>query len=297
VTSPFAEPICGRVWRAPAKVNLTLHILGRREDGFHDLDSLVAFAGIGDLLAFEPGPKLALSVDGPGAPTIGAAEDNLVLRAARLLQERVSGLRVGRFHLRKRLPVAAGLGGGSSDAAAALRAVGHANALELDDPRLGEAARACGADVLVCLDPQARVMAGIGDRVGPPLATPPLAAVLVNPGVAIATPAVFAKLGLAKGERADAGPSPDLRAAATPDDIIAALQFGRNDMEAAARAIAPVVGDVLAALAESGAALARMSGSGATCFGLYRDRAASLAAARALARRRPEWWVKATVLR
>ncbi|HLH48484.1 MAG TPA: 4-(cytidine 5'-diphospho)-2-C-methyl-D-erythritol kinase, partial [Roseiarcus sp.] len=150
MTSPFAEPICGRVWRAPAKVNLTLHILGRRADGFHDLDSLVAFAGVGDLLAFEPGPQLALSVDGPGAPAVGAAADNLVLKAARLLQALVPGLRVGRFRLRKNLPVAAGLGGGSSDAAAALRALAHANALPLDDPRLGEAARACGADVLVC---------------------------------------------------------------------------------------------------------------------------------------------------
>ena len=295
--SPLAASICGRVWRAPAKVNLTLHILGRRADGYHDLDSIVSFAGCGDLLAFEAGPKLALSLDGATAETAGPTEDNLVLKAARLLQERVSGLRVGRFHLRKSLPVAAGLGGGSSDAAAALRALARENALALDDPRLKEAARACGADVLVCLDPRARVMTGIGDAVGPALATPPLYAVLVNPRVAIATPAVFARLGLAKGERTGAGPSPGLPRGGKAEEIIASLLYGRNDMQEAAQEIAPIVGDVLAALDERGALLARMSGSGATCFGLFTDRDASLSAAAALAQTHPAWWIRPTTLR
>jgi len=286
-----------QVWRAPAKVNLTLHILGRREDGLHDLDSLVAFADCGDLLAFEPGPSLTLSLDGATAPAAGPAEDNLVIKAARLLQDRVRGLRVGHFHLRKILPVAAGLGGGSSDAAAALRALARENGLSLDDPRLGEAARACGADVLVCLEPRARMMAGIGDRLGGAPDMPPLPAVLVNPRVAVATPAVFARLGLAKGERTKAGPAPVLPEGATLTQIIGTLRLGRNDMEAAAIAIAPVVGEALAALEASGAQLARMSGSGATCFGLYRDRATSAAAARALAEKQPGWWIKATALR
>jgi 4-diphosphocytidyl-2-C-methyl-D-erythritol kinase len=295
--SSLAAPICGRVWRAPAKVNLTLHILGRRADGYHDLDSIVAFAGCGDLLAFEPGPKLALSLDGATAETAGPTEDNLVLKAARLLQERVSGLRVGRFHLRKSLPVAAGLGGGSSDAAAALRALAQENALSLDDSRLKEAARACGADVLVCLDPHARVMTGIGDVLEPALATPPLHAVLVNPRVAIPTPAVFARLGLAKGERTGAGPSPAPPEGGNLKEVIAALRSGRNDMQTAAQEIGPIVGDVLAALDESGALLARMSGSGATCFGLFEDRCASQSAAAALAQTHPAWWIRATMLR
>lgn len=293
----LAAPICKRVWRAPAKVNLTLHILGRRADGYHDLDSIVAFAGCGDLLAFDPGPTLVLSLDGSTAETAGPIEDNLVLKAARLLQERVSGLRVGRFRLRKSLPVAAGLGGGSSDAAAALRALARENALPLDDLRVKEAARACGADVLVCLDPRARVMTGIGDVLEPALATPPLYAVLVNPRVAIPTPAVFARLGLAKGEPTAAGPSPALPGSGKPEEIIAALRDGRNDMQAAAQEIAPIVGDVLRALDESGALLARMSGSGATCFGLFTDRDASRRTATALAQTHPAWWIRATTLR
>jgi 4-diphosphocytidyl-2-C-methyl-D-erythritol kinase len=296
MTRSLAAPICGRVWRAPAKINLTLHILGRRADGYHDIDSLVAFAGFGDLLAFEPGPNLALSLDGSTAETAGPTEDNLVLKATRLLQERVSGLRVGRFHLRKSLPVAAGLGGGSSDAAAALRALARENALSLDDPRLKEAARACGADVLVCLDPRARVMTGIGDVLGPELTAPPLHAVLVNPRVAIATPTVFARLGLAKGEQTGAGRSPALPTDAAQAEIIAMLRRGRNDMQEAAQDIAPVVGDALAAIEASGALLARMSGSGATCFGLYDNRGASSAAATALAVARPGWWIRATKL-
>jgi 4-diphosphocytidyl-2-C-methyl-D-erythritol kinase len=285
-----------RVWRAPAKVNLTLHILGRREDGWHDLDSIVAFAGCGDVLSFTPGRSLALAVDGPTAGKAGATDDNLVLKAARLLQERVIDLRTGAFHLAKRLPVAAGLGGGSSDAAAALRALAYENALPLDDTRLGDAARACGADVFVCLDPRARVMTGVGDLLGRRLKIPPLHAVLVNPGAAVATPAVFARMGLAKGQKTDAGPSPALVGDGR-DAIIAALRQGRNDMQEAARSIAPVIGEALEALRHSGASMARMSGSGATCFALYEDRAASLQASRILGRAHPDWWIKATVLR
>jgi 4-diphosphocytidyl-2-C-methyl-D-erythritol kinase len=286
-----------RVWRAPAKVNLTLHILGRREDGWHDLDSIVAFAGVGDILSFAPGQKLALTVGGPTAEKAGPTDDNLVLKAARLLQEQIPALRLGAFHLDKRLPVAAGLGGGSSDAAAALRALALENDLALDDPRLGDAARACGADVFVCLDPRARVMTGVGDLLGPRLKISPLHAVLVNPGAAVPTPAVFARMGLAKGQKTAGGPSPTLSGGGGRDAIIAALHQGRNDMQEAALSIAPIIGDALKALRDSCALLERMSGSGATCFALYKDRAASLEAARAIARAHPTWWVKATVLK
>jgi 4-diphosphocytidyl-2-C-methyl-D-erythritol kinase len=199
--------------------------------------------------------------------------------------------------LRKRLPVAAGLGGGSSDAAAALRALARENNLALDDPRLVQAARTCGADVYVCLDPRARIMKGVGDQVGPRLETPPLHSVLVNPGAAVSTPEVFAKLGLAKGENTGGAPSPVPPAGGASDAIVATLRQGRNDMQEAARSIAPVIGDVLGALEDTDALLARMSGSGATCFALYETCAASLKAARALAGQNPDWWVKATVLR
>ena len=282
-------------WRAPAKVNLTLHILGRRADGYHDLDSLVAFAGAADRLAFFPGEPLALEVTGPTATSAGPSDDNLVLRAARALAERAPGLTLGRFRLFKTLPVAAGLGGGSSDAAAALRALADANGISAHDSRLSAAARATGADVSVCLDPRARVMAGIGDRIGPPLNMPPLAAVLVNPGVAVPTPKVFAAIGLERSTRSGLGPSPTLSERA---DIFAALGEGRNDMQASAEAIAPEITQALALLGHTpGVRLARMSGSGATCFALYGDRREAARAASILKAERPGWWVRPTCLR
>jgi 4-diphosphocytidyl-2-C-methyl-D-erythritol kinase len=281
-------------WRAPAKVNLTLHILGRRGDGYHELDSVVAFAGACDWLEFVPGADLSLEVRGPTAMATGASEENLILRAAHALRERVSGLRVGRFQLFKTLPVAAGLGGGSSDAAAALRALARENGLALEDPRVFAAARATGADVPVCLTPRARVMAGVGDRVGPPLGLLALAAVLVNARVAVPTPAVFAAIGLARGADSGWGPSPD----PLDGDAITSLARGRNDMQASAEALAPAVTDTIESLSRTeGVRLARMSGSGATCFGLYDDRGSAARAARALRAARPGWWVRGTFLR
>ncbi|WP_158815983.1 4-(cytidine 5'-diphospho)-2-C-methyl-D-erythritol kinase [Methylocapsa sp. S129] len=287
-----------RIWRAPAKVNLTLHILGRRADGWHDLDSVVAFAGCGDWLSFEPAETLSLEVDGPMAAAAGAIGDNLIMRAARALQDRSPGIRLGRFHLRKNLPVAAGLGGGSSDAAAALRALAHENALAADDPHLWAAAQATGSDVPVCLDPQSRTMSGRGEKLGPRLQLPPLFAVLANPRVAVATPAVFARLGLAKGASSGLGASPLPGAGADRSAATSALRQGRNDMQAAACALEPAISEVLEALgALPGVSLARMSGSGATCFALFDQRAAASRAAASLARAHPGWWVKTTVLR
>jgi 4-diphosphocytidyl-2-C-methyl-D-erythritol kinase len=286
-----------RFWRARAKVNLTLHILGRRLDGWHELDSVVAFAGCCDWLSFEPGATLSLSVDGPTAESVGRIADNLVLRAARELIDRVPGLRVGRFHLRKNLPVAAGLGGGSSDAAAALRALARENALAADDPRLWAAARATGADVPVCLDPQARTMGGTGDKVGPRLGLPPLFAVLANPGVAVGTPAVFARVGLARGAPSGLGASPSPGPGANRTTAMRIVKEGRNDMQAGACALAPAISDVLDALARvHGAAVVRMSGSGATCFALFEDRRTAARAAQAITGDHPRWWVKATAL-
>ena len=172
--------------RAFAKINLSLHVVGRREDGWHLLDSLVMFGGVCDGLTYMPGGKLSLVVEGPTAAAAGAIDDNLVVAAARALAARVANLRLGRFYLRKHLPIAAGLGGGSADAAAALRLLARANDLAATDPRVMEAACATGADVPVCLLSRARLMHGIGHDLGPPANLPPLPAVLVNPGVPVA---------------------------------------------------------------------------------------------------------------
>ena len=287
-----------RLWRAPAKVNLTLHVLARRADGWHELDSVVAFTGCGDWLRFEAGEGLSLVVEGPTAPAAGPAEDNLVLRAARALAERAPGITLGRFILRKSLPVAAGLGGGSSDAAAALRALAHENGIPPDDERLWSAARAVGADVPVCLAARACVMAGRGERLSPPLEAPPLFAALANPGVPVATPAVFAGLGLSPGQSGQPAPAFGLGERPSRRRVIAALRDGRNDLQASAIKIAPAIAETLEALeGTAGARLARMSGSGATCFALYEDRRAAALASAALRRAYPSWWVRATVLR
>lgn len=293
--------------RAPAKVNLSLRVLGRRADGRHDLDSLVAFAGAGDALTLAPGGELALAVDGPTAGAAGPLDDNLVLRAARALAARVPGPTLGRFHLTKRLPAAAGIGGGSADAAAALRLLAQANGLAVDDPRLFDAARETGADIPVCLAARARTMGGVGDALGAPLVLPPLFAVLVNPGVPAPTGEVFAALGLAPGQENPSAAQPVVwrgDAVGAPPEaarfaaLIAALKRSGNDLEAPACMVAPVIGDVLAVLgAARGARLARMSGSGATCFALFETCRAAGRAAKAIRRQNPGWWVKATTLR
>jgi 4-diphosphocytidyl-2-C-methyl-D-erythritol kinase len=281
--------------RAPAKINLSLHVLGRRADGYHELESFVAFAGIGDTLTLAPGQDLSLSIEGPTAARAGPPDTNLVLKAARNLLQRHARLRLGAFHLVKRLPVAAGIGGGSSDAAAALRLLARLNGLSLDHPAVFDAACATGADVPVCLHARARVMRGIGERLGPPLRLPPLFAVLVNPGVALSTAEVFGALEWPDGAPNTAiHPSTDLDAS----NLVERLAETRNDLEPPARRLAPVIGDALALLGGTPECrLARMSGSGATVFGLFDDCAASAAAARQVRRARPEWWVKATVLR
>jgi 4-diphosphocytidyl-2-C-methyl-D-erythritol kinase len=280
---------------APAKVNLTLRVLGKRADGYHDLESLVVFAGLADRVALTPGDALGLDVDGPTAAASGDVSDNLVLRAARALAGRVAGLRVGRFTLTKQLPVAAGLGGGSSDAAAALRLLVRLNGLAPDDARLMEVARRTGADVPVCLDPRPRVMRGVGDVLSAPLDLPPLPAVLVNPGVPVPTKDVFGKLGLSPGETRGLATEIQAGQLKSRDALLAYLGSQPNDLEAPAIAIQPVIVEVLAAIAGQPACLlSRMSGSGATCFGLFASEAAATAAAQSLASAHPKWWVAPT---
>ena len=287
-----------RAERAPAKINLTLRVVGRRADGYHELESLVVFAGVGDTLTFTPARALALTVDGPTAAASGSIGDNLVLKAARALAERLEGLKLGRFVLTKRLPVAAGVGGGSSDAAAALRLIARANRIAIDDPRLREAARVTGADVPVCLDPRPRVMRGIGEILSVPLALPKLPAVLVNPRVAVPTKDVFAALrAQLQAQGTVVSNTAFERSRLTMKGLIDAVADERNDLEAPAVAIAPAIADVLADLrALKGCRLARMSGSGATCFGLFGTAPAAAAAARALRGKHPDWWVRATKL-
>ena len=282
---------------APAKVNLTLHVLGRRADGYHEIDSLVAFASIGDRLTFRPAERLELAVSGATGTAAGAINDNLVLKAARALGDRVEGLRLGQFLLDKQLPVAAGLGGGSSDAAAALRLLAQANGLPLQDARLHAAAQATGADVPVCLDPKARLMRGIGEILSDPLRLPEIAAVLVNPGVAVPTKDVFAALA---APALTGPPEPDEFIAIEADaaSLVPMLAGRRNDLQTPAIRIQPVIADVLRALERSAnCLLARMSGSGATCFGLFGSSGTAEEAAQRMQAAHPDWWVRSTTLR
>jgi 4-diphosphocytidyl-2-C-methyl-D-erythritol kinase len=284
--------------RAPAKVNLTLHILGRRaRDGYHALESLVVFAGVADRLTLDPGAPLGLSVSGPPAGPAGPTGDNLVLRAARGLAAQVPDLRTGAFHLVKRLPVAAGIGGGSSDAAAALRLLARLNGLPFDHAAIVAVARETGADVPVCLDPRARMMRGVGDAIGPVLGLAPLPAVLVNPGVPVPTAPVFKALGLVPGQDLDGAAHPAITPDLDGEALVAAITPARNDLEAPALTVAPVIGDTLSALRAQGCRLARMSGSGATVFALFADRRGAVRAAAALRAAHPDWWVAPTFLR
>ena len=281
---------------APAKVNLTLRVLGRRADGYHEIESLVAFAGIGDRLSFAPGGALALNVRGPSAAQAGATADNLVLKAAGALADRLPTVGAGTFDLEKRLPVAAGLGGGSADAAAALRLLARVNDLAADDPLLYAAARATGADVPVCLDPRTRLMRGIGEVLFGPFKLPALQGVLVNPGVALETKAVFArwKPPATPGVPADLTV---LTAMSKRDQLVRFLLSQANDLESAAIALTPVVADVLLALSsQPHCELARMSGSGATCFAVFASAADAIKAAEAIHAEYPNWWVRATAL-
>jgi 4-diphosphocytidyl-2-C-methyl-D-erythritol kinase len=284
-----------------AKVNLTLRVVGRRVDGYHDLESVVAFADCADRITLTPGARLDLETTGPLAQACGEAADNLVFKAAQLLSECVPDLKLGDFVLDKKLPVAAGIGGGSADAAAALRLLAQANGLALDDPRLIEVARLTGADVPVCLASRACVMTGVGEALMP-LSLPIMPCVMVNPRLPVATKDVFAALGLRNGEllvgAADVIQTPGWpEAGASVEDWVEALSSASNDLEEPAMRVQPVIGEVLAALnATNGAWLARMSGSGATCFAIYENTADAQRAAQKLQLDHPQWWVHAGVL-
>jgi 4-diphosphocytidyl-2-C-methyl-D-erythritol kinase len=271
---------------APAKLNLNLQIVGRRADGFHLLDSLVAFSDIGDVLTVEAGEDVSLVIDGPFAHGLSAGSDNLVLRAAMALKE-ASGTKAGAaLRLTKHLPVASGIGGGSADAAAALRAVSRL--WQLDLPLAAMAAR-LGADVPACLASQTCWMAGIGEVLEPCAVLPDAGLVLANPGIGLATPSVFKRRG---------GPFTAARRFGIPTTVAEfARELGRasNDLAAAAQELVPEIQILLGHLgALPGVRLTRMSGSGATCFALFDSREAALRAAKALELQVPAgWWVAA----
>lgn len=292
---------------APAKVNLTLRVLGRRPDGYHEIASLVAFADIGDALTLEtgtpetgtpePGRATTVHVSGPFAPSL--AGENLVAVAVARAREADPGIEAGAITLEKRLPVAAGIGGGSADAGAVLRLLRRANpgrAGAVDWPAM---AAKLGADVPVCLDSRAAFMTGIGERLHPLPALPPLPAVLVNPRVAVPvdkTAQVFRRLAappLPADATAAAAPAPFAGA----DELLAYIARNGNDLERPALALMPVIAEIMSALEGSdGCLVARLSGGGPTCFGIYPTRADAEAAAAALASRHPTWWVAATTL-
>ena len=285
-----------------AKVNLTLRVVARRSDGYHDIESVVAFADCADRLALTPGPELTLQMSGPLAQACGATSDNLVLKAARLLAERVPDMKAGSFTLDKMLPVAAGIGGGSADAAAALRLLARLNELSLDDERIIEVAQLTGADVPVCVASQACVMTGVGESLQP-LALPKMPCVMVNPSVPVATRDVFNALGLRNGELLVGATDVLLQDRSWPETdasiaewIEAFVEVG-NDLEAPAARIQPVITEVLSALGESaGVKLVRMSGSGATCFAIFADDATAQRAADKIRRAHAAWWVHAGTL-
>jgi 4-diphosphocytidyl-2-C-methyl-D-erythritol kinase len=293
MTASPAEPNMARrtAW---AKVNLTLHITGRRADGYHELDSLIVFAGVGDTIEIAPGPDISLELEGPFAATLGAERsDNLVIGAARALAERFEVSAGARLRLIKELPVAAGLGGGSADAAAALRGLVAFWGIEAPESELYALALTLGADIPVCLAGRPSFVAGIGERVVPAPALPPAWLVLVNPGLPLSTAAVFAAR---KGEFSAPArwrePISDLRA------LAARLLACRNDLEAPAQELVPEIREAMATLRDTaGCMLARMSGSGASCYGLYAVEAAAAAAARRITTTRPGWWVRAAPLR
>jgi 4-diphosphocytidyl-2-C-methyl-D-erythritol kinase len=281
---------------APAKVNLYLHVTGRRADGYHVLDSLIAFADIGDRLTAEPAGVLSLEVSGPEAQSLPSTyEDNLVLRAARLLAA-YAGIATGAaLRLQKNLPVAAGIGGGSSDAAAALRALRQLWQVSVGDAALCALAARLGADIPACVGGRAVWVGGVGERIEPAAVLPKAGILLANPRTKLPTAAVFAAR---RGPFGDLGPFGEPgRFDPMPADVVGLAQIlmrCRNDLTDAAIGLLPEIGAVLASLgALPGALLARMSGSGATCFALFRDRGAAERAREALAAAEPHWWCAA----
>ncbi|MCB2053410.1 MAG: 4-(cytidine 5'-diphospho)-2-C-methyl-D-erythritol kinase [Geminicoccaceae bacterium] len=279
--------------RAPAKVNLDLRVTARRADGYHDLDSLVVFTELADRLTLRRADSWSLETGGPFAAGLPAVEDDLVWRAAQRLHRYAPDRPPVSIRLTKNLPVAGGIGGGSADAAAVLRGLRRLWNLTIDDERLREIGLGLGADVPACIHGQPLRMRGIGERLDPVRGLPDIPLLLVNPGRALPTADVFRSLRIA-GTAAPRAPMP---VGAGVTRLAVWLASSRNDLEEAAIARQPVIHSILEELrALPGALLARMSGSGATCFGLFATPEATREAARTLAATRPDWWIAPTTI-
>ncbi len=279
---------------AGAKINLTLHITGKREDGYHLLDSLVVFAGFGDNLTAAPAGEITLTLSGPFAGKL-SCRDNLVIRAAKALAQALGTGQGAALHLEKNLPPASGMGGGSADAAAALQLLPTIWGKTLPADELQNLALKLGADVPVCLAQTPAFMRGIGEELEPVRPFPSLSAVLVNPGVHVATPEVFRALAWSPANAPRAAPKPPVFTSA--ETLLDWLAQTRNDLMAPALRLSPQIGNVLEALkATKNCRFARMSGSGATCFGLYTGKQSAKDAAQAIQAANPDWWVQATVI-
>jgi 4-diphosphocytidyl-2-C-methyl-D-erythritol kinase len=273
---------------APAKINLFLHVGDARADGYHALQSLMAFADIGDELAIEPASGFSLLVDGPFAEALKGEADNIVLRAARMLAERAAVVPNARITLTKNLPIASGIGGGSADAAAALRGLCKLWKVNLTEADLQTIALSLGSDVPVCLKGRPCWVEGIGERLTVIPIFPLLHVVLANPGVSVSTAQAYSTMGAGSGVAHD-------RPATFRDTnaLIGFLETAHNDLEEPAVRLAPVIHEVIAALcAENSALLVRMSGSGATCFAVFGSADAARAVAARIAAANPGWWVK-----
>jgi 4-diphosphocytidyl-2-C-methyl-D-erythritol kinase len=277
--------------RAPAKINLFLHVGDKRADGFHALQSLVAFTEAGDNLDFVLDDAISLAIDGPFGAELSAGDDNLIVKAARVFEPALGAVKGAHVTLTKNLPVASGIGGGSADCAATLRGLNALWSLGLDTAALQEIGASLGSDVPVCITCRPQWMEGRGEILTELPALPETAIVLVNPGVGVPTGKVFAAL---KERRGVGLPLPPAFAGAA--DLVAYLKDTSNDLEAPARAIAPVIGEVLDFIADEGALLSRMSGSGATCFGLFENGTAAARAADAIHAAHPGWWTVASRL-
>jgi len=284
---------------AAAKINLALHVTGKRDDGYHLLDSAVMFApDAGDVLEASFADKTSLTVSGPFRQGLETDAGNLVLKAFAALHNRYpNDVRPCSMNLHKALPVASGIGGGSADAAAALRAIVRLNGLAVDEPTLAELALQLGADVPVCIASNACRMRGIGEIIDDWPHAPSLHAVLVNPLIGVSTAGIFRHLGLAPGSQANSGIKGGFDDAGNTQAVLDWLQTCRNDLEPPACHLEPVISDVLNAVGQlAGCRLSRMSGSGATCFGLFETPEGAAAGAAELALQHPKWWVAATAL-
>lgn len=277
---------------APAKINLALHVTGQRGDGYHTLDTLVAFAGTGDQVTAAAAAPDRFTIDGPFAAGLDANDDNLVMRARDALRTELDGAPPVHIHLEKNLPLASGIGGGSADAAATLKALTAYWGAAISPERLHAIAAMLGADVPMCLEGAPLVARGAGEEIVCLRHFPRVACLLVNSGTPVATPAVFAAL----TKRDNASLAPFGEGFDDTNALLAWLAGQRNDLQAAALTLEPTIGEVLELLGGTDARIVRMSGSGATCFALYDDDGAAKRAGEALTSARPDWYVQATYL-